>query len=104
MPGMFARIRLPIGQPHKALLVAERVISSDQGRKYVYVVNARGEIERKPIETGSLENDGLRVVTKGLSANDQVVVSSLRQIHPGMKVHTEMVPMPLLVGRGGEEK
>ena len=100
MPGMFVRVRLPIGQPHKALLVVDRAVGSDQGLKYVYVVNVRGEIEHNRIETGPLESDGLRVVTKGLNANDQVVVSRLQQVHPGVKVQTEIVPMPLLDGPG----
>ena len=102
MPGMFTRVRLPIGQPYKALLVTERAIGSDQGLKYVYVVNARGEIENKRIETGPLESDGLRVVTKGLKADDQVVVGRLQQVHPGVKVQIEVVPMPLPDGRGTE--
>ncbi len=38
-PGMFVRIRLPIGQPHDALLVIDRAIGSDQGIKYVYVLD-----------------------------------------------------------------
>ena len=59
------------------------------------MVNARGEMERRPIETGPLESDGLRVVTKGLDANDQVVVGSRQEVQPGMKVQTEVVPMPL---------
>jgi multidrug efflux system membrane fusion protein len=102
MPGMFTRVRLPIGQPYKALLVTERAIGSDQGLKYVYVVNARGEIENKRIETGPLESNGLRVVTKGLKADDQVVVSRLQQVRPGVKVQIEVVPMPLPDGRGTE--
>ncbi len=102
MPGMFTRVRLPIGQPYKALLVTERAIGSDRGLKYVYVVNARGEIENKRIETGPLESDGLRVVTQGLKADDQVVVGRLQQVHPGVKVQIEVVPMPLPDGRGTE--
>jgi multidrug efflux system membrane fusion protein len=39
-PGMFARIRMPIGQPHPALLVIDRAVASDQGLKYVYVLVA----------------------------------------------------------------
>ena len=40
-PGMFVRIRLPIGEPHKALLVSDGAVVSDQGQKYVYVVGRR---------------------------------------------------------------
>ncbi len=102
MPGMFVRVRLPIGQPHPALLVTERAICSDQGLKYVYVVDAQSEIEYRRVETGPLESDGLRAITKGLNANDQVVVNSLRQVRPGVKVQTQVVPMPVPVGRDAE--
>ena len=38
---MFVRVRLPIGNPHKALLVAEQALGTDQGQKFVYVVNGK---------------------------------------------------------------
>jgi multidrug efflux pump subunit AcrA (membrane-fusion protein) len=43
-PGMFVWIRLPIGQPHPARLVIDRAVGSDQGLKYVYVLDAEGEV------------------------------------------------------------
>ena len=48
-PGMFARVRLPIGAPHPALLVRDRAIASDQGLKYVYVRRRR---QQGPISPG----------------------------------------------------
>ncbi len=42
--GQFARIRVPIGKPHQAVLVTERAISTDQGQKFVYVVNEKNEV------------------------------------------------------------
>ena len=38
-PGMFVRVRLPLGEPHKAVLVAERALGTDQGKKYLLVVD-----------------------------------------------------------------
>ena len=38
-PGLFVRVRLPIGEPYRALLVAEEALGTDQGQKYVYVVD-----------------------------------------------------------------
>ena len=38
-PGMFARIRLPIGEPHRAILIPEEALGSDQGQKFLYTVN-----------------------------------------------------------------
>ena len=52
-PGMFVRIRLPLGPPHPALLVIDRAIQSDQGQKYVYVVNAENKTEYRQVVTGA---------------------------------------------------
>ena len=61
-PGMFVRVRLPIGQPHQALLIIDRAIQSDQGLKYVYVLDAQNKVQTRSIKTGPLQEDGLRVV------------------------------------------
>lgn len=50
-PGMFVRVRLPIGQPHDALLVIDRAIGSDQGIKYVYVVDDKNVVQQQRVET-----------------------------------------------------
>ncbi len=49
-PGMFVRIRLPIGTPHKALLVIDRALGSDQGLKYVYVVDDKDEVQYRRVD------------------------------------------------------
>lgn len=90
-PGMFVRVRLPIGQPHKSLLVIERAIGSDQGLKFVYVVNDKNIVERRNIKTGALQPDGLRVVTDGLKANEWVVVGGL-QLLQQLKENKEVKP------------
>ena len=60
---MFVRIRLPIGDPHKALLVIDRAIVSDQGQKYVYVMDADDTVQYRRVTTGALQPDGLREIT-----------------------------------------
>jgi multidrug efflux system membrane fusion protein len=95
-PGMYARIRLPIGEPHHALLVIDRAISSDQGIKSVFVVNADNKVETRRVTTGSLEPDGLRVISSGLNADDRVVVGALQQVRPGVEVRPDDQPMPSL--------
>jgi multidrug efflux system membrane fusion protein len=94
-PGMFVRIRLPIGQPHPALLVIDRAISTDQGLKYVYVLDAENKAQYRRITPGALQDDGLRVVT-GLNAADRVVVGGLQQVRPQMQIRPDEVPMPSL--------
>ena len=79
-PGMFVRIRLPIGDPHPAVLVIDQAISSDQGLKYVYVIDVENQVQYRRITTGALQDDGLRVVTEGLNPDERIVVRGLQQV------------------------
>ena len=104
-PGMFVRVHLPIGQPHNALLVIDRAISSDQGNKYVYVMDPKShKIEYRRITTGPLQSDGLRVVEEstkpgeGLTKDDWVVVGGLPQVKAQMVIRPDEEPMPTLAG------
>ena len=65
-PGMFVRVRLPIGKPHEALLVVDRAIGSDQGLKYLYVVDDKNVVQQRRVQTGALQEDGMRVIDSGL--------------------------------------
>jgi multidrug efflux system membrane fusion protein len=102
-PGMFVRVRLPIGNPHPALLVIDRAIASDQGLKYVYVLDAEDKAQYRRITTGALQDDGLRVV-EGLSAGDQVVIGGLQQVRPRMAIRPDEVPMPSFANQESEKK
>ncbi len=89
------RIRLPLGQPHEALLVIDRAIQSDQGLKYVYVLDAENKAQYRRVTTGALQEDGLRVVT-GVGPNDWIVVGGLQQVRARMVVKPEETTMPSL--------
>jgi multidrug efflux system membrane fusion protein len=94
-PGMFVRVRLPIGQPYSALLVIDRAVGSDQlGLKYVYVLDKNNTAQSRHVTTGPLQDDGLRVIEHGLKPDDQVVVGALQQVRAGDDVMPEQVPMP----------
>lgn len=93
-PGMFVRIRLPIGKPHPALLVVDRAIGSDQGLKYVYVIDAEKKVRYRRVKTGPLEDDGLRVIEEGLKPDELVAVGAIQQLRPGVDVEPEEHPMP----------
>jgi multidrug efflux system membrane fusion protein len=95
-PGMFVRVRLPIGKPHPALLVIDRAIGSEQGLKYVYVVDSKNIAQQRRIETGPLQEDGLRVVTSGLKPDDWIVVGGIQQVRPRMEIRRDAEPMPAL--------
>jgi RND family efflux transporter MFP subunit len=88
LPGMFVRVRLAVGPPHPALLVPESAIGSNQGQKFVYVVNDRSVVEQRLVEVGHTEGD-LRVVTGNITAEDWVVTSEVQKLRPGMSVKPE---------------
>lgn len=92
-PGFFARVRVPIGESHKALLVTERALDTDQGQKIVYVADGDNKVISRPVRLGALQ-DGLREITDGLKAGDRVIVNGLQQVRPGMAVETKLVDMP----------
>lgn len=94
-PGLFVRVRIPLGEPHDALLVTDRAVGTDQGLKYLYVVDAQNKVQYRRVTLGPLEDDGLRVISEGLEPNDLVAISGLQQIRPRMEVKPAEVPMPI---------
>jgi RND family efflux transporter MFP subunit len=95
IPGLFARIRMPIDKTANALLVTERAIGADQGGSYLLVVNSKNMVEKKPIRMGRLI-DGMRVIKEGLRAGEWVVVKGLQRARPGAKVDPERLEMSSL--------
>jgi RND family efflux transporter MFP subunit len=84
LPGMQARVRVPL-QRHAALLVPDTAVASDQQGSYLLVVNGRNLVERRPVKTGILV-DHLRVIEDGVQQGDQVIVKGLLRATPGRKV------------------
>lgn len=91
--GMRARVRIPISDPHEVVLVAERAIANDQGKKLVYVVNEENTVQRRDVELGRL-HDGLQVIQQGLQPDEWVVVNGIQRVREGMKAKPNRVPMP----------
>lgn len=89
-PGYFARVRVPIGVSHKALLITERALDTDQGQKIVYVVDKDNKVVVRPVRLGAL-HEGLREITDGLQAGDRVIVVGLQQVRPGLIVEPNMM-------------
>jgi len=84
-PGLFVRLRFPIGQPHEALLVQEEALGTDQGQRFLYVVNEKDEVAYRRVKVGMLTH-GRRVIDDGLKAGERVVVNGLQRVRPGDKV------------------
>lgn len=88
LPGYFVRVRVP-SQPAPALLVPDLALGADQGGRYVLVVNKDGVVEQRKVEPGPLVGD-LRVIDKGLTADDRVVIGGIMRAIPGQKVDPQV--------------
>ncbi len=85
VPGLFARIRIPLSERHPALLVDERSIGTDQAQKFVLTLTATNTVQYQAVELGPLV-DGKRIVRSGLAAGEKIVVNGLSHVRPGMPV------------------
>ena len=84
-PGMFARVRMAAAPPKNELLVPDAAIGAEQARKFVLVVDAENVARPKYVTLGPVV-DGLRVITQGLSSDDNVIINGLMRARPGAKV------------------
>jgi len=91
-PGLFVRVRLPVGQPAPGLLVSDRAIGTDQDRKYVLVVNDKNVVEYRQVKLGAIQG-GLRAVAEGLSPSEWVIVNGIQRVRPGVTVTPQKVGM-----------
>jgi RND family efflux transporter MFP subunit len=100
-PGQFARVRLPDGKPYKGLLVTDSAIGTDQGKKFLLIVNSDNKVEYRLVTPDRLEGV-LRVFKpdSGLKAGEWVIVNGVQRVRPGITVKPEQVPMPTLPNGG----
>ncbi|WHQ45318.1 efflux RND transporter periplasmic adaptor subunit [Alcaligenes faecalis] len=89
-PGLFARIRLATGAEQAAILIDDQALGTDQGKRYVLVVDQNNQAQYRVVEPGPMV-DGLRVIKSGLQAGEKVIIKGL--VRPGMSIAPRLVPM-----------
>lgn len=92
-PGLFVRVRVPIGKSRSAILISEQTLGTDQGHKFVYVVNGENKVEPRRVQVGALQN-GLRVIEEGLAKGERVIFSGLQRVRPGVEVKPKQAQAP----------
>jgi multidrug efflux system membrane fusion protein len=91
-PGLFARIRLVGGDDRDTVLVEDRAVGTDLGKKFVLVLKPDNSIEYRLVQLGPAI-DGLRIVEEGLAPGDVIVVNGLQHVKPGQTVAPTHVAM-----------
>jgi len=89
-PGGFGEAKITSGTTTAPQLPQSAVLSDDQGN-YVYVINAKNEVERRAIKIGTVEDTGV-TIAEGISGNERVVLSAGPFLNPGQKVKPRREP------------
>ena len=82
LPGMYVTIRATLGQQHAVFSVPQPALQRDATGPYVLVVGGDGNVARKDVVT-DVAQDGNWIVTSGVAAGDQVVVSGIQRAKVG---------------------
>lgn len=97
LPGYFVRVRIPEGKLDNALLVPDTAWATDQQGTYVLVLGKDNRVEQRRVTLGPADG-ALRVVSKGLSPSDKVIVSGAGRAIPGQVVAPKAAMIALGTG------
>ncbi|WP_137043523.1 efflux RND transporter periplasmic adaptor subunit [Pseudolabrys sp. FHR47] len=93
LPGLFVRVRIPLGPPQEELLVPDTALGTDQSGRYLLVVNKDDVVEQRRVELGPLDGT-LQVIDKGVGPGDRVIVNGMLRAVPGQKVDPQTASAP----------
>jgi RND family efflux transporter MFP subunit len=85
-PGVFVRVLLRTGPTRQALVVPDEAFSTDQGSKYLNVLNDKNIVQYRKVKVGPVAEGGLRVVEDGISTGERIIVTGLQRVRPGIVV------------------
>ncbi|MEO1984269.1 MAG: efflux RND transporter periplasmic adaptor subunit, partial [Fuerstiella sp.] len=82
MPGLFVRIRVPIGTTENAVLLPERCVAVDQAGRFVMILDDKNVVERRNVTLGEKHGE-MVVITDGLDGKETVVIDGIQKARPG---------------------
>jgi RND family efflux transporter MFP subunit len=85
LPGLFAKLRVPVTHNKSALLVPTVAIGFDQLGPYVLAVDDKNIVQRRTVKLGTEVKD-LTVITEGLKDQEWVITNGLLMAIPGKQV------------------
>ncbi len=98
IPGLFARVRLPVTSEYDALLVEAKAILTDQANKYVLGVTPENTTVYKPVVIGPAVG-GKRIIRSGLEAGEKIIINGMARLpQPGMPVQPVDAPPAAAAG------
>ncbi len=84
-PGMFASISLGAASESEVLVVSDKAIGTDQGKKFVLTVDAQNRVAYNEVTLGDSVEGG-RIVLAGLNEGDRIITGGLHRVRPNVTV------------------
>jgi RND family efflux transporter MFP subunit len=108
LPGLFAKLRVPVTHDKSALVVPTVAVGYDQLGPYLLVVDDKNAVQRRGVKLGTLVKD-LTVITEGVTGQEWVITNGLLMAIPGKQVTPVKAPAlnsepPPAPAPGGELK
>lgn len=88
-PGLFVRLRIPIGRPRKALLIHEEALQADQDKRFVWVLDDQDRAIHRQVKIGWQTEDKKRVILDGLKTSDRIIVKGVQRVRRNKQVSPE---------------
>lgn len=96
-PGEFVSLRVILSLRHGVATVPQQTVQQGPNGHYAYVIKPDNTVERRPVEVASIQ-DGIAVVTKGLTAGERVVVDGQFRLTDGARVNPTAAAPPGAAG------
>jgi len=82
LPGLYVTLNVDFGRQRGVFLIPQQALQRDTEGAFLFIVGADGKVLRKDVSAENSDGNNW-IVTSGLTAGDQVVVSGLQSIHEG---------------------
>ncbi len=87
-PGVFVRVRIPLGKPKLLPVVPCDAVGTDQQGNYLLVVDANDVVARRSVVKGPVTEKGCSV-KRGIATGERIVVNGFQNARPGEKVRVQ---------------
>ena len=88
LPGEYVKLRIEVDRLKDAVVVPAQAVMETEGGPVVYLVDKAKKVAVQRV-VAEQSYEGLRVLTKGLDPDSEVIVEGLQMVRPGITVRTE---------------
>ncbi len=83
--GLYARVRLSLKDAQKTLLIPERAVGTDQGQRFVFLIDGENTVSYRKVVPGQM-HDGMLSISEGITTSDRVITEGLLTLKAGIRV------------------